>query len=280
MAPKYPCGLCCKPCKTNQTAIFCDICCNWIHLKCTTLTPNQFTALGNSDDVYYCIMCLNSVLPLSLNNRELSLALSESRDCAQSIDHLITDKKSFANVDDCNHVDLASTYSPFLNCPSLSLVLAHVNIRSLQRNIDNLHEFLCTLGTPVSVLGISETKLQTDPVVNINITGFTFIHSPTKSKAGGVGLYIRDNLAFQPVCKYTLADCDCEQLWVEVSDLPTNMGSFVIGVIYRHPRGNIHRFVEEFCAGLDRLMDDNKRFMILETSILTFFLILLSQEIT
>ena len=67
MPLKYPCLICLKFCKSNQNCIFCDLCKNWIHLKCTSLTVDQFNELTNSsdgpDNTYCCPSCILKNLP-------------------------------------------------------------------------------------------------------------------------------------------------------------------------------------------------------------------------
>ena len=47
------------------------------------------------------------------------------------------------------------------------------------------------------IIAITETKLAKNKiVVNIDIEGYNFIHSDSSSRAGGVGLYIKDSLTF------------------------------------------------------------------------------------
>jgi len=72
MPIKFPCTQCCKPCKSNQNSIYCEICRKWTHLKCTNLTKIQFLSLGRSDLPYFCSVCnLNIYLFQGLNNEEL-----------------------------------------------------------------------------------------------------------------------------------------------------------------------------------------------------------------
>ena len=54
---KYPCGVCSKPCKSNQPAIQCDTCNSWIHKKCVSINPTIWTSLANSSVSWECINC-------------------------------------------------------------------------------------------------------------------------------------------------------------------------------------------------------------------------------
>jgi len=46
-------------------------------------------------------------------------------------------------------------------------------------------------------IAISETKFKPSFIVNINIPGFNFVHNPSQTNSGGVGLYINSKLTYQ-----------------------------------------------------------------------------------
>jgi len=113
------------------------------------------------------------------------------------------------------------------------LFLIHINIRSIQKNIDALSNYLASLKKQPDIVAISETKLKEDNIYrNINLNGYTFIHKDSKTCAGGVGLYLKNNIS------YSMNQCsnnkltDAEHLWVNIE---TKEGIVVIGVVYRHP---------------------------------------------
>ena len=62
---------------------------------------------------------------------------------------------------------LSNNAFSFLNC----------NIRSIQANIDNLINMLSELYFPLSIIGLTETKLKIDQeqILNINISGYNFL---------------------------------------------------------------------------------------------------------
>jgi len=47
-----------------------------------------------------------------------------------------------------------------------------------------------------SFIAIPETTLKAVSFCNIEIPGYTFIHNPSSTNAGGVGLYIQYNIFF------------------------------------------------------------------------------------
>ena len=85
------------------------------------------------------------------------------------------------------------------NLTDSSFSLLHINARSLRRNLENLQvHLLDELAYSFSVIGISETKITEanncdfDP----NIPGYEFEYVPTPLAAGGVGMYIKENLNY------------------------------------------------------------------------------------
>ena len=71
--------------------------------------------------------------------------------------------------------------------------IIHLNIRSLDWNLNKLTSLLHNLNIQFSVIGISETWLQN---VNhlVDINGFNFFHKHRLNRAGvGVGLYLSEN---------------------------------------------------------------------------------------
>ena len=86
-----------------------------------------------------------------------------------------------------------------INClSSTSLSFLNYNIRSLQANFNNLVNMLSELYYPISVIGVTERKLKNDRqiLLNINITGYSFLSQPSCTNTGGVGFYIKNHLRY------------------------------------------------------------------------------------
>ena len=72
-----------------------------------------------------------------------------------------------------------------------------MNIRSLNRNFDNLVNFLASIKSKVSVIGISDTWLA-DSDHTVDIDGYSFIHKYRPSRpVGEVGMYLDVDLEFK-----------------------------------------------------------------------------------
>ena len=84
------------------------------------------------------------------------------------------------------------------NSKDSELFLIHVNIRSIQKNIDNLTNFLSELKQKPDFILLTETKLmkKRDIIVDISIPGYIFVHEDTTTSAGGVAMYIKVNINY------------------------------------------------------------------------------------
>ena len=71
----------------------------------------------------------------------------------------------------------------------------HFNVRSLQKNLNSLLQYLLQLERQPDTIAISETKLRENHIYNnVEFKGFTFIHEDSSSLAGGMGLYVKDSI--------------------------------------------------------------------------------------
>ena len=61
--------------------------------------------------------------------------------------------------------------------------LLHCNIRSLGKNVSLLHDILLTVETRPDIIAISETKINENSYANINLPGYNFVNTNSKSQA-------------------------------------------------------------------------------------------------
>ena len=108
----------------------------------------------------------------------------------------------------CNSFDFCNASFCYNNTSS-SLVV-HLNISSLQAHFDELIEFLHCFSNPPSILLLSETKIKTNPSINVNIPGDSFVHSPSPTNA--VGVHFSKELKFTQNHTLNLKNTSCEDL--------------------------------------------------------------------
>ena len=63
-------SFCEKIVKTSDKAICCDLCSNWIHIKCKYLNDLDYEYLGKlgNDETWYCKTCIHEILPFCNKN--------------------------------------------------------------------------------------------------------------------------------------------------------------------------------------------------------------------
>jgi len=118
-----------------------------------------------------------------------------------------------------------------------------MNIASLQAHIDELRTLLTLLDHPFDIMGITETRLHdSSPLVEIQIPGYVFHHTPTTTQCGGAGLYVKSIHNPEPLKKHSVSHPDiCETMFVEIKN--DSKKNLIVGCIYRH-----HTPIPLFCS--------------------------------
>ena len=62
---KNPCSVCKFNVHNNHKAIYCDICHLWTHLKCTPFSHDEYNALSNSSESWFCPPCTSALFPFN-----------------------------------------------------------------------------------------------------------------------------------------------------------------------------------------------------------------------
>ena len=160
------------------------------------------------------------------------------------------------NDSDLEH-NLLNVQSPYVSIESLNkyvgqernISICPVNIVSLTKNIDNLEEFLNMRQEQFDVICISETRLHSENEHNVNIPGYRMININSKTRAGGVAILLSDSLIFSKNELYYLDVDGCEDVWVDI-ELPCRK-TLLVGLVYRHPWNDLHKFTDAFTNRLN-----------------------------
>ena len=189
MVIQFPCASCNKPCKSNQLSIYCDLCETWVHLKCTTLSYNDFVSIGTSNEPYYCSNCCCAIFPLpALDNDEmLAVTCNTKIDISQSTSYINCDARTNQY---CSVNSLSSMYGN-----SNDFMFFHANVRSLVKNFEKLEELLHELKKLPNAIVVTETKLN-DSSPDIALPGNNITQLNSKTRAGGVGVFIKSDYIF------------------------------------------------------------------------------------
>ena len=155
---------------------------------------------------------------------------------------------------------LLDSNDPFVNAPVCSyfsenqmvtnsrlqrndLFFAHLNVRSLNKNFDQFHDFIKELKFNSLVIGVSETWLKDTPSPLLSIEGFSlFTNNRTEKRGGGVGFYVSDYLKAEVIKELSIITEHVEAIFIEIH-VP-DQKNFVVGEIYRPPNSSPSIFLE------------------------------------
>ena len=173
------------------------------------------------------------------------------------------------NISECQYFDV-----PF-NDPTSSIhnvkniiSLLHVNIRSLNKeeNFDALFEFLTLLPFTPDIVCVSETRLKGNPLINIAIPNYNFVHADSVTNAGGVGVYVSSKFSFQVDLELNLNLNGCEEIWLNLITEENLSAKITIGAMYRHPNvrsNDVEEFSEALCNTIHKISKHNGTFYLL-----------------
>ena len=157
--------------------------------------------------------------------------------------------QSLSDIKLCEVLNLDAKAFDIDNCSSHFFL--DLNISSLQYHFEELNELLCNFSNLVLIF-LSETRININPLDNIDIPGYTFIHYPSPTRAGGVGAYISNILNFTINENLSLSVAGCKDLWININ-FPSRKISYVFAVIYRHPCNNCNAFFEALDQNMQSL---------------------------
>ena len=279
---KFPCIVCEKNCNVNQQSIYCTQCNNWVHRICNGTSKAEFDMLSEEDDdiPFHCILCaiqnnadnfpygyLSSSELLDLYGIDLpsQLSLLPSYDVRSKLNKMpnMSDfdvDENLAHTIDSRYFEISDLSK--MQCTD-SFSLFHLNIRSLSSHHDELLLLLSSFGISLDVIGISESKEQTNHgfLTNVDISGYTMYSTPTKSSCGGAALYVKSLLNHKP--REDLSVCKDEFEMVGVEILNSKSKNIICCCVYRHPNTDAQEFVNFLDNLLQNLGKENKQIFLM-----------------
>ena len=109
---------------------------------------------------------------------------------------------------------------------------------------------------------LSETRLKEQSLININIPGYSFIHTDSPTNAGGVAMYISTATQHSILTDIQMDTDGCENIWIKIKD-----SNVIIGTIYRHPKNDLQKFIVELNTSLEKLKNNNTVYLIVDFNI-------------
>ena len=224
--------------KLLATKLQCFQCKSFFHKKCEPNLELPFSL---------CSKCLISHLPFNkLENLEFidHIHPEKPKNCPSfNIQSLIDSMK---NCNDDNGFLSDTINSMYYNTdeftkkafPGTSFSLLHLNISSLQLHIDELITMLKITNKKFDIICLSETRIKENisSLTNIEIPGYSYFHTPTKTACGGTLIYYRNQLSAKIIKEHSKSVQGVfESTFIEIQGDKKTM---IIGNIYRHPRAD------------------------------------------
>lgn len=230
------CPVCTKALARNHRALKCNLCQQWIHIKCGNVKPSDFKQIQSTgSDLWTCCVCL--LLQLPFNDCDIS------SDIMLNTNLVPTDAEMFLTVTNDLYPSLRNDVRHF---PGLKI--AHLNVNGLLSKILDIRALLSSI--KFDILAITESHLNNN-ISNIDITiaGYKIARNDRKDgrKGGGSVIYFADHLD-----AYERSDINShvslEASWI---DITIKSQKLLIGSIYRPPDSST--FLTNFASTIDRI---------------------------
>ena len=170
-----------------------------------------------------------------------------------------------SKIGNCEYFDVNATNFPQSN--NYSLKLMHLNICSLHKNYDALYNLLQSLKFSLDLFCLTETRIRDQPLFNISLPGYSFVHVNSQTAAGGVAVYIFKRLNYKFYEKQFRLH-KAESIWLNISGCHQNC---IVGVIYRHPSlTEINKFLNDLYSCLFEFSNCNKLSTELDSAVSSF----------
>lgn len=267
---KSKCSFCKKKIHLSNLNHQCKLCKKFYHKKCQPLC-------GNSSLI--CNSCTIKEMPFTgIDDNLLGLTVKGTKFMENSLNlspsftiKSLLDKFpgeiEVQTEDEISGMTSSQYYTPHeftqAKFSKTCLSIFHINIVSLQKNIDELRNLLDILHYPFDIIAVTETKLKNKtPIRNIDIPDYTFEHTPSETNSGGAGIYIKNCFEYETVKKLSMSlKKVAESIFVEIKN--HRHKTFLVGNIYRHPSNSLHVFNRDFLTDLMTKISKSKKLCVL-----------------
>ena len=253
------CNVCHKLVRNFLNSHFCQACLSRSHTKCIGVESKFIST------VWLCKSCRSNSFPFSsCEFLDVDNGLSGPNVIFDQLNNISTNEHNDSmNSINCKYYSC----SEFSSIPRLSKSFSffHTNIASLSKHFDELSSLFTNLNHSFDIIGISETKLSHNPVLNLNLSGYSFVHTPSDSNAGGVGLYISNSVVYKPrndLSEMLFSSKSLESIFIEI--FHKHRKNILVGCIYKHPHMDVGEFNSLYISPfLSKVSLENKNLILL-----------------
>ena len=130
-------------------------------------------------------------------------------------------------------------------------LIMHMNVRSLNKNVDKIENFLAMLPYPPEVIAICETKLKSHNQNSVSLPNYHFHCVNSLTNSGGIGLYLTFSLTYKIRPDLSLSVEQVKDIWVEIHST-SNAKPFIIGGVCFH----LHTLIAWFQNALETQLEN------------------------
>ena len=117
-------------------------------------------------------------------------------------------------------------------------------MRCLTKNLHLLNDLLDTLSKSIDIIAVTETRLNSSSLDNIDLEKYNFFNDNSSTNAGGVGIYINKSIKATQELKFDMSAV--ESCWVELDTGPSKQNVLIgCGCIYKNPSAIVTDFTNE-----------------------------------
>ena len=147
------------------------------------------------------------------------------------------------------------------------LYLFHLNVSSLPYHFQDLNDLLKSLKRNFSIIGITESQLKVNsqPLINIDVKNYNIENTPTESEKGRTLLYSSSHLNYKVRNYLKIYKAkELESIFIEI--ISKDKENYIVGCIYKHPKMLTHEFNGMLTPILEKVLLKTKNDMQWETS--------------
>ena len=176
---------------------------------------------------------------------EYNCELDPDRNYFNQFSHQLSKNSNYYNEDSFNKYIKTNCYE------GGELSFIHSNIRSIPTNLTAFMSYMSNIDYDFSVIGFSETCLNSSTIDTYGIDGYSHVGLTRESgKGGGVSLFICDKMVYCEMPELTMM-CDyIECVFVEINYMDYR---FIVGVVYRPPNSNTVDFNDSIQDILEKI---------------------------
>ena len=115
-----------------------------------------------------------------------------------------------------------------------------------------MYEFLTTLNFSPDIVCLTETRIKSQPLINVEIPNYSFVHVDSESAAGGLAIYVSDRFQFELQSNhYHLIGIEC--LWLNIYESNSKKKLLYAWLIGIQSNLKLMSFIECFSNSLSDL---------------------------